>query len=133
MTIVPIHLFFTQPFNPCLEMNSSNLLNSHQSHLVNALFPVEFSPHYFLFFRLLNPICKNNFSKINWFEINPPPVHQCLTQGYDLTHPNICPIYEPLEHVKEPGLWVQIYRISIAQSNNWISRKSPSEDPAFLL
>lgn len=78
MNIVPLHLFSTHAFNPCLEMNINNHLNSHQPHIINALFPVEFSLHYFLFFRFLNPICKNNFSKINWFEINLPLAHQCL-------------------------------------------------------
>lgn len=52
---------------------------------------------------------------------------QSQNQGYDLAHPNICLIYEPLEHVKGPDLQIRSCRISMTQGSNGISKRIPSE------
>jgi hypothetical protein len=54
---------------------------------------------------------------------------QAQTQGFELVHPNICPIHELLEPVKRLVLQIQSYRISMTQDNHWISERSPCEDP----
>jgi hypothetical protein len=50
-----------------------------------------------------------------------------------LAHPNIYPIYELLEHAKEPALQIQSHRISMTQGNNRISERSPSDDPVLTV
>jgi hypothetical protein len=49
-----------------------------------------------------------------------------------LSHLNIYLIYELLEHVKGPVLWIQSCRIAMTQSNNWISERSPGEEPISI-
>ena len=46
------------------------------------------------------------------------PTTQAQIRGFELTHTNIYPIYELLEHVKEPALQIQSCRISMTQRNN---------------
>jgi len=53
-------------------------------------------------------------------------------QGIKFAHPSIYPIYEPLEHVNGPALQIQSCRISMAQGNNGITKRSPREDPVLL-
>jgi hypothetical protein len=51
-----------------------------------------------------------------------------------LAHPDIHPIYELLEHVKDLVLQNQSCRISImTQGNNGIPEKGPSEDPVLIV
>ena len=58
---------------------------------------------------------------------------QAQIQGFALDHPNIYPIYELLESVKDPVLQSQSCRISMTQGNNRISERSPSEDPVWIV
>jgi hypothetical protein len=58
---------------------------------------------------------------------------QAPIQGFELTHPNIYPIYELLESVKDPVLQSQSCRISRTQGNNRISERSPREDPVLIV
>ena len=58
---------------------------------------------------------------------------QAQIQGFVLTHPNIYPSYDLLEHMREPVLQIQSCRISMIQGNNRISKRSPSEDPIFIV
>ena len=58
---------------------------------------------------------------------------QAPIQGFELTHPNIYPIYELLECVKDPVLQSQSCRISMTQGNNRISERSPREDPVLIV
>jgi hypothetical protein len=53
--------------------------------------------------------------------------------GFELAYPNIYPIYELQEHVKGLMLLNQSCRISITQSDNRISEKSPGKDPELKL
>nr|AAP78758.1 Ac1254 [Rattus norvegicus] len=46
--------------------------------------------------------------------------------GFELTNPNIYPIYDLLDCVKGPVLQIQICRISTTQGNNIISERSPT-------
>ena len=47
-----------------------------------------------------------------------------------MPHPNI---YELLEHVQEPDLQIQSFRISMAQGNDKIPKGIPSEDPVLIV
>ena len=53
---------------------------------------------------------------------------QTQIHGFELIHPNIYPIHDLLEHVKEPVLQSQSCRISKTQSKNGIFKKNPSDD-----
>jgi hypothetical protein len=53
--------------------------------------------------------------------------------GLWLAHPNIYLIHEPLECVKRLALHIQSYRISMAQFNNRISKRSSGEDPVLIV
>lgn len=54
---------------------------------------------------------------------------QAQIQGFKLTHPNIYPILEILEHVKQPILQNQSYRISMTQGNDRISKSCSGGAP----
>ena len=58
---------------------------------------------------------------------------QAQNQGFELPHPNIYPIYELPEFMKEPVLQIQSFRISMTQGNNSISKSSPSEGPVLIV
>jgi hypothetical protein len=59
--------------------------------------------------------------------------HPSPDPGLDLVPLNIYPIYELLECVKGQALQIQSCRISMTQSNNRMSEKSPSEDPVLIV
>jgi hypothetical protein len=54
-------------------------------------------------------------------------------QGIELANPNIYPIDEHLEFVKELVLQIQNYTISMTQGSNRISERSPSEVPVLIV
>jgi hypothetical protein len=58
--------------------------------------------------------------------------NSATTQGFDLVHPNIYPIYELLEHVKGPVLQTQSCRISMTQGNNRLSEQRPRARPIAM-
>jgi hypothetical protein len=58
---------------------------------------------------------------------------QAQSQGFEVAHPNIYPIYELLEHVKKPVLQIQSCRLSMTQGNNRRSGRGPGEDPVLIM
>jgi hypothetical protein len=58
-------------------------------------------------------------------------ISQAQIQGFELTYPNIHPINELLECVKEPVLQIQSCRISMTKGNNRLSERTPSEVPVL--
>ena len=58
---------------------------------------------------------------------------QAQNQGFELPHPNIYPIYELPELMKEPVMQIQSFRISMAQGNDKIPKGIPSEDPVLIV
>jgi len=58
---------------------------------------------------------------------------QAQIQDFELTYPNIYPIYELLEHAKEQVLQIQSCRIFMVQSNCRVSEKSSCEDPVLIV
>jgi hypothetical protein len=52
---------------------------------------------------------------------------QTQIQGSEPTHPNIHPIYALLQHMKGQVLHIQSCRVSMAQGNSRVSKRSPSE------
>ena len=58
---------------------------------------------------------------------------QAQIQGFELTHPNIYPTDELLEGMYWPVLLIQNYRISTTQGNNRLSKRSPNDDPVYLV
>ena len=55
------------------------------------------------------------------------------TRDFELSHPNIYPIYELLEHMKGLELQIQIYKSSRIPGNNRMSERSPSEVPVSIV
>jgi hypothetical protein len=49
---------------------------------------------------------------------------QAQIQGFELVYPNICPIYELLEHVTDTVLQIPTCSISMTENNNMISERS---------
>lgn len=68
----------------------------------------------------------------NWLAL-PPSYHSAQYQTYALAHPNIHPNCEVLEHVKGRVLQTQSYRTSMAQGNNRIAKRNPSESPVLMV
>lgn len=53
-------------------------------------------------------------------------------QGFELAHPNIYPLNELLQCLKEPVLQIQNNSISTTQGNKRRSERSPSEFPVLI-
>lgn len=53
-------------------------------------------------------------------------------RGFELTHPNLFPIYELLKLVKGRVLQILSFGISMAQGNYRLLERRPSEDPVFI-
>ena len=66
-----------------------------------------------------------NFSPQDCVQVSRPVTR--VTTGVDVA------IYELLEHMKGPVLQIQSFRISMAQGNNRISVRSPSENPILIV
>jgi hypothetical protein len=57
---------------------------------------------------------------------------QAQIQDFELAHPKIYIIYELLGITKGLVLLIQNYRISMTQSNNRMTKRSPCEDPILI-
>lgn len=57
---------------------------------------------------------------------------EAQTQGFELSHPNICPFSELMQYVWQLTLQIQSCKAAMTHGINRISERCPSDDPVMI-